>query len=87
MNRREFGKAAALTAATLPTSSHSRIGMADVERLNVFMAELEAADQAVGGAGLLSSAVDALERSQSLLHSSVFDAATRAAEAGVGELC
>src|SRR5690606_36980938 len=61
VNRREFGKAAALTAATLPTSNHSRIGMADVERLDAFTAELEAADQAVGGAGLLSSAVDTLE--------------------------
>ncbi|WP_084487501.1 helix-turn-helix domain-containing protein [Nocardia sienata] len=87
VNRREFGKAAALTAATLPTASHSRIGMADVERLNAFTAELEAADQAVGGAGLLSSAVDTLERSQSLLHNSVFDAATgRAWISAVGAL-
>ncbi len=87
VNRREFGKAAALTAVAFPASNHSRIGMADVERLNAFTTELETADQAVGGAGLLSAAVDALERSQSLLHSRVFDDATgRAWMSAVGAL-
>ena len=87
VNRREFGRAAALTAATLPQWNPSRIGMADVDRLNTFTAELEAAQQRVGGAGLVPTAVDALERSQALVHNCVFDDATgRAWMSAVGEL-
>lgn len=87
VNRREFSKAAALTVATLPQWNPSRIGMADVDRLNAFTAELEAAQQRVGGAGLLPTAVDALERSQALVHNCVFDDATgRALMSAVGEL-
>lgn len=87
VNRREFGKAAALTVATLPQWNPSRIGMADVDRLNAFTEELEASQQKFGGAGLLPRAVDALERARDLLHSSAFDDATgRAWMSAVGEL-
>lgn len=87
VNRREFTKAAALTGVMVPHWNPSRIGMADVDRLNAFTAELEAADQTLGGAGLLSTAVDALERGQSLLHSCVFDDATgRAWMSAIGAL-
>lgn len=87
VNRREFGKAAALTVATLPQWNPSRIGMADVDRLNAFTAELEAADQTMGGASLLSTAFDALKRTQSLLHSGSFDDETgRAWMSAVGAL-
>ncbi|CCF64899.1 helix-turn-helix domain-containing protein [Nocardia cyriacigeorgica] len=87
VNRREFSMAAALTVATLPQWKPSRIGMADVNRLNAFTAELEAAQQRVGGAGLLPTAVDALERTRGLLHSCVFDDATgKAWMSAVGEL-
>jgi transcriptional regulator with XRE-family HTH domain len=87
VNRREFGKAAALTVVTLPQWNPSRIGMADVDRLNALTAELEAVQQRVGGAGLLPTAVDALERSQALVHNCVFDDATgRAWMSAVGEL-
>ncbi|MBF6090760.1 helix-turn-helix domain-containing protein [Nocardia cyriacigeorgica] len=87
VNRREFSKAAALTVATLPQWNPSRIGMADVDRLNAFTEELEAAQQRVGGAGLLPTAIDTLERARELLHTGVFDEATgRAWMSAVGEL-
>ncbi|MEV0110835.1 helix-turn-helix domain-containing protein [Nocardia sp. NPDC050799] len=87
VNRREFNKAAVLAVAVAPTWNPSRIGMADVDRLNAFTTELEAADQTVGGAGHLPAAIDAMERAQSLLHSCVFDEATgRAWMSAVGAL-
>ncbi|TLF79093.1 helix-turn-helix domain-containing protein [Nocardia cyriacigeorgica] len=87
VNRREFSKAAALTVATFPQWTPSRIGMADVDRLNAFTAELEATQQRVGGAGLLPTAVEALERTRGLLHSCVFDDTTgKAWMSAVGEL-
>lgn len=87
VNRREFSKAAALTVATLPQWNPSRIGMADVERLDAFTAELGRLDQAVGGANLLPTAVDALAQAQGLLHRGAFDEKTgRAWMSAVGEL-
>ncbi|WP_280397951.1 helix-turn-helix domain-containing protein [Nocardia carnea] len=87
VNRREFSMAAALTVATTPTWQPSRIGMADVDRLNAYTTQLESADQMVGGAGHLPAAVDALEHAQGLLHSCVFDGKTgRAWMSAVGAL-
>lgn len=61
--------------------------MADVDRLNAFTAELGRLDQAVGGAHLLPTAVDALAQAQGLLHRGAFDEKTgRAWMSAVGEL-
>ncbi|MBF6436387.1 helix-turn-helix domain-containing protein [Nocardia cyriacigeorgica] len=87
VNRREFSKAAALTVATLPQWNPSRIGMADVDRLNAFTSELGRLDQSFGGANLLPTAIDSLAKAQGLLHSGIFDEKTgRAWMSAVGEL-
>ncbi|MFC8532168.1 hypothetical protein [Nocardia sp. NPDC057227] len=80
VRRRDFGKLAAFTAATLPAwdTQHAatRIGVEDVRRLASAVDELLVADQHVGGAPLVDAAAATLDRTLALLHTSSFDGAT-----------
>ncbi|MEV0357527.1 hypothetical protein AB0H71_15830 [Nocardia sp. NPDC050697] len=80
VRRRDFGKFAALAAASLPSRdrapSATRLGAEDVDRLTAAVDELEAADQRVGGAALVDAAVATLNRTLDLLGTSSYDEAT-----------
>lgn len=90
VRRRDFGKLAAFTVAALPTCDHTapaRLGTEDVQRLARAVAQLEAADQHVGGAPLVDAAVATLDRTLALLDSSAYsDATGRALMSATGEL-
>ncbi|MFC3966485.1 hypothetical protein [Nocardia jiangsuensis] len=90
MRRRDFGKFAAFMAAGLPAWNQpgvTRIGAEDVQRLVRAAAELEAADQQVGGAPLVDTAVAGLDRALALLSTGAYsDATGRALMSATGEL-
>ncbi|WP_433724204.1 helix-turn-helix domain-containing protein [Nocardia sp. CA-129566] len=80
VKRREFGRLAAATGAAVALDSWDldgeRLGMSDARRLLDRIDELESADQRVGGAQLVSYAVEGLARAKNQLETCAFATGT-----------